>query len=261
MSGGEGMPSLVGKARPDAKLTLLCCHHAGGSAATFARWQRELPASVELLAVELPRRGGRGEPAFKNMEALLARLPVLLGSLSERPLVVFGHSMGALVGFECARILRSLGRPPVHLVVSSSPAPDVPRNIDPIGGFSDSEFTRELCRRYDGLPAELLNDAEMMAYLLPAIRSDVRLLESYEYRKEAPLSCPIDVLAGLDDPRLTRQELARWSLESTEGANVRSFPGGHFYFHHSWEPFMGALLLVIERYLVRLRPELGEGPT
>src|SRR5437868_14379522 len=90
-----------------ASLRLFCFPYAGGSSAIYHAWQRHLPPSVEVCAVELPGRGGRHrEEPFDRIEPLVEALAQALLPYLDRPFAFFGHSMGSLLSFELARLLR-----------------------------------------------------------------------------------------------------------------------------------------------------------
>lgn len=93
--------------KPQAKLRLFCFHYAGGGALSFRSWSDSLPPAVEVCAIELPGRGSRLlEPPFTQLELLIQELTRILLPWLDKPFAFFGHSMGALVSFELARILR-----------------------------------------------------------------------------------------------------------------------------------------------------------
>ncbi|MEE3920939.1 thioesterase domain-containing protein [Micromonospora sp. BRA006-A] len=64
-------------------------------------------------------------------------------------------------------------------------------------------------RKLSGTNSAVLGDPEMLRAALPAIRNDYRAAERYTYRPGTPLSCPITVLTGDDDPKTTVEEARR----------------------------------------------------
>lgn len=123
-------PSARPPPSPPPLLSLLCFAPAGASAASaFYGWERELPADVMMMPVELPGRAGRiKEPAVYDMQQLLEEMLApgsgILPALHARPFVLFGHSMGAWVAFALARELERRGGPlPFKLYVSANRSP------------------------------------------------------------------------------------------------------------------------------------------
>src|SRR5689334_2163044 len=142
-------------ARP--RLRLVCLPYAGGSASIYHGWASELDPDVELVAVQLPGRGSRlREAPFTQMEPLLAALLEAMASLDDAPIAIFGHSMGALVGFALARRLRGERRVrPTRLFRSGRRAPQIPDPREPpLFSRSREEFLSEL-RRLRGTPDEI----------------------------------------------------------------------------------------------------------
>jgi medium-chain acyl-[acyl-carrier-protein] hydrolase len=216
--------------RPRASLRLLCFPHAGGSATAFATWHRDLPETVEVCAVQLPGRDERRTEARRTeLAGLVAELVPALRELHDRPVALFGYSLGALVAFEYARALRRSGSPaPRHLFVAARKAPQLP-NDPPIHALPDAQFIREANRRYDGIPRVILDEPELLAYFLSIIRDDAKLFESYRYASDEPLACPITALAGTADPMVTRETLEPWATQTEGPFRTALFPGGHFF--------------------------------
>jgi medium-chain acyl-[acyl-carrier-protein] hydrolase len=185
---------------------------------------------VEVCPVQLPGRENRiAEPAFDRLPPLVQALADAVEPWLDRPFAVFGHSNGALVGFELARTLRARGRPgPVHLFASGRRAPDVPAERAPIATLPEPEFLAEL-QALGGLPAALLEHRELLALLVPTLRADVAIHETYVFRDEAALACPITAYGGLTDPRVSRPSLEAWARHTASAFVMRLFPGGHFF--------------------------------
>jgi pyochelin biosynthesis protein PchC len=214
---------------PDAAARLVCLPHAGGSASYFFGLARALDPRVELLAVQYPGRQDRhAEPCVGDVVELAEQLVDVLAGLDDTPLVLFGHSMGATVGFEVARRLAARGAPPARLVVSARCAPSDHRSAG-IHLLDDDGVLAEL-RRLSGTEAAVLGDEELLRMVLPAIRSDYRAAETYRYAPGPPLPVPILGLCGDADPRVEPEHVAGWRAHTDAGFDLRVLPGGHFYF-------------------------------
>jgi len=226
----EGAWLAPGKARTGGRVRVFCFPYAGGGASLFRVWSSSLPAEVELWPVQLPGRENRlHERPFRRMDALARALADALTPHLEIPFAFFGHSMGALVAFELARELRHRGRPgPTELFVSGHRAPDVPDDDPPIHALEEPRFVDEV-QRLNGTPAEVVADAELLALVLPALRADFEVCETYEHAREEPLACPIIAFGGLDDRKATRDRLAAWRDHTRARFSLRMFPGDHFF--------------------------------
>ncbi|MEU4252578.1 alpha/beta fold hydrolase [Amycolatopsis sp. NPDC026612] len=214
---------------PDARVRLVCLPHAGGSASFFFPLAKALAPAVEVLAVQYPgRQDRRLEPPVDSIGGLTSRLLDVLRPFDDRPLALFGHSMGALIGYEVALRMAETGLPaPVHLFASGRRAPSRYRDDD-LRGVSDERLVAEL-RKLGGSDAAMLADPELLAMILPAIRSDYRAVETYRHEPGRRLDCPVTVFTGDRDPRVSVDEARAWAGHTTGPAELRVLPGGHFF--------------------------------
>jgi medium-chain acyl-[acyl-carrier-protein] hydrolase len=216
--------------RRDAQLRLFCFPYAGGSSLIFRNWERSFPTAIDVCPVQLPGRGSRMlEPAFTKLGDLVTELTKGLLAYLDRPFAFFGHSMGALIGFELARRLRAQhGLMPSHLFASGRYAPQIEASHRITYNLPEDELLAEL-RRLNGSPDEVLEHPELMQLLLPIIRADFQLVQTYDYQPELPLSCGITALGGLKDPDVSREHLDAWREQTTGTFAIRMFLGDHFF--------------------------------
>ena len=235
---------------PAAAIRLFCFHYAGGSAQVFHDWPRHLPPIVEMGAIQLPGRGHRlGEPHVRRLAPLCRIAAQELLPYLDKPFVFFGHSMGALLCFETARSLRRENRrQPARLFVSATEAPHRRSMDEPLSGLPRSALVKKL-HELDGTPVEVLQNDELLDLMLPTIRADFELCETYEYRPELPLECPMTIYGGLEDHEVEAERLAAWSEMTVGACEVQMFPGGHFYIDSSRAIF----LQIFADDLLRLR--------
>jgi medium-chain acyl-[acyl-carrier-protein] hydrolase len=215
---------------PQARLRLFCFPYAGGSASMFRIWSNALPADVEACPIQLPGRSTRlMERPFTDLSSLIQVLAQALSSLLDKPFAIFGHSLGALVGFELARQLRrQYGVSPARLFISAGCAPQIPRRGSPIHTLPAKEFLAEV-RRLNGIPKEVLEHDELMEIVIPLLRADFALYEAYVYSAEPPLNCPISAFGGLQDRKVTHRDLEAWRDQTTGAFSLRMLPGDHFF--------------------------------
>src|SRR4029453_515698 len=230
------------KPRPQARLRLFCFPYAGGGALIFRTWSDGLPAEVEVCPIQLPGRGTRlMEPLFTQLSPLIQALAQALLPLLDKPFAFFGHSLGALVSFELARQLRrQYGVQPVRLFISADRAPQIPNRDPPIHSLPEGEFLVEL-RRLNGTPREVLEDEELRQIMLPLLRADFAVYETYGYSTEPPLNCPISAFGGLQDHRVSRGDLEAWRDQTSVSVSLRMFPGDHFFLNTTQASLLGAL--------------------
>jgi medium-chain acyl-[acyl-carrier-protein] hydrolase len=208
----------------------------------FAGWSRLLPDGIDLWPVRLPGRQDRlREPPFTSMGPLVQALSYELAPAFVSPFVLMGHSMGALVAFELARELRRRGqRSPVALLLASCAAPDLSMGAPLLHKLPDERFVAEL-RRLGGIPEAVARSDELLELVLPALRADIALCETYEYAAEPPLEVPISTFVGSRDLRVSRAEMAAWRHHTDSDFVSRVLPGDHFFSRPAQSTLVNAL--------------------
>lgn len=225
-----------------ARIRLFCFPYAGAGVSPFGTWQRSL-SGIEVVSCHLPGRETRWrEPAYTRMPPLLDALEVAITPWLDMPFAFFGHSMGALIAFSLARRLRSTNKAvPFRLIVSSCRAPHLPLRMPSLHTMTEPQFLDELQRRYEKLPAVIMDDAEMRSIYLNALNADFELFESVEYCVEPPLSSGIVALGSYDDAAVTIDEIKAWELHTSGPFESHFVPGNHFYFRSATSEFLSLL--------------------
>lgn len=214
----------------DAGYRLVCFPHAGGSAAFYRPVARGLTPAVDVLAVQYPgRQDRRTEPCIDDIPLLADHVARVLAGSLDRPLALFGHSMGALIAFEVARRLqRDHPDQPAHLFVSGRRAPT--RYHEETFHLLDDDGIFAEIRSRGGTDARVLESAELREMVLPAIRGDYRAVGRYRYAPGEPLRCPVTAIVGDRDPQASVEEVMDWEEQAPKGGFAfKLFPGGHFF--------------------------------
>lgn len=220
MRTGDGYAVLE---RPDAGLQVLVFHHAGGSAMSYVPLARQLPAGCEPYLFDLPGRGTRvAEPPARDFADAVDRLLPSVTAVVDRPAVLIGHSLGALLAHSVAAELRNVKA----VVVSAFPSPkDTTRAAthpaEPFQVRSRSALLGEL-RDRGGCPPEVFDDPELLEMTVTLMGHDLHLADTYR-PPARPSDAEYHVWYGRDDEHLAQDELQRWN------GTPREFRGGHFY--------------------------------
>lgn len=226
----QWQPWLVRSPGTNARLRLFCFAYAGGSAFVYTPWRAALNPAIDLCAVQLPGRGARiAEAPIASMPELLKALAPAIAQHHDLPFAFFGHSVGALIAFELARYLRLHGvAGPQRLFLSGCQAPQFRSASRGLNRLSDDAFIEAL-RDYNGTPAEVLENRELMELMLPTIRADFALAEDYAYRAGPQLPMPISIYAGTAEDNRAPHQIEGWRRETAAACDVTWFEGGHFF--------------------------------
>ncbi|HEY4034595.1 MAG TPA: thioesterase domain-containing protein [Ktedonobacteraceae bacterium] len=221
---------------------LFCFPYVGGGASIFRTWQDVLPSDVAVCPVQLPGRENRlAESPFTRVSLLVRGMAHALRPFLNCPFAFFGHSMGALISFELARQLRRQKAPePSYLFVSAQEAPQLPALSPSLHQLPEADFVEQL-RRINGTPEAILQDTELMRVMLPMLRADFAMCETYMYQEEEPLTCPISVFGGQQDGEVSYDSLTAWRDQTSNVFTLRLLPGAHFFLKDSQAPLLQAI--------------------
>lgn len=223
-------PWFGGHRGPDpARPQVVCFPHAGGRPAAFAAWSDEPGIDADVLTVRMPGREGRfHEAAPESVAQYAAGAAEALATVLDRPTVLFGHSLGALVAYETARRLTDLS--PVRALVASGCAgpPVLPSARVLAAARLEGRDLAEAVAFFGGLPPEVVDDDDLREVLLPPLSADFRLVAGYRHVPGVPLPIPLHLVAGTADPHVDAAGLAYWRPLVEADPVTHWIPGGHF---------------------------------
>lgn len=240
---------------PEADLRIFLFHHAGGSHLLFREWPPLFPPNWEVCFVESPGHGRLSAlPPQCDASSVASFLLRELLPWMDRRFALFGHSMGALLAYELTRRILDGGLPaPVWLGLSAcgGPRPDGALDV-PMRHRLSADRLRGVIARIGATPAEVLEDDDFWLLLEPLLRADYQLIETWrDAPADRPLPVPMSVFGGESDPATRPERLAAWRERSDRFLGLRTFPGDHFYFRNSLEPFVGTVVAHVRTALAR----------
>ena len=208
---------------------LLCIPQLGGTASVFADWARHGIPELDVAAVQLPGRGVRiNELPVERMDWLVQDMGRSIGPSLHESYCVFGQCLGGIIAYELTGWLMMAGYAiPSHLFVSGCGAPDTAGVSSAAADASDEDLIAQI-RRWGGTPDEALARPDVMALMLPALRSDLRLFSRYTGASSPQVDVSITAFRGSADPEVTPEAIAGWRHYTTGRFVSREFPGGHF---------------------------------
>jgi len=251
MQSGRSVNSWVFNARQHAgaRLRLFCFPYAGGGASTYASWVNAFAPEIEVYPVQLPGRENRvKEPPFYQFDELVQALCEALLPYFTMPFAFFGHSMGALISFGLTQQLLKQGHPlPERLLLSAYRAPQLPNN-ESLHTLSDTLLIRKMIE-LNGTQRSILEDPELRQLILPLMRADFSIYETYRHAASEPLAIPITAFGGLQDARALRAVLEAWREQTRSEFRLHLLPGDHFYFRTAPQPLWQLLKQELQIYL------------
>ena len=228
------------------RLRLVCFPYAGSGPVVFRKWVNYLPDDIEVWGIRLPGRELRlREPAFTDLPTLIENLADELRPFMNVPFVIFGHSMGALISFELIRHWRENGGPmPKHLMVSGHRAPHRPPLNPPVHWADEQTFLNRI-KNLGGTPEKFFSQGDLVKLMLPTLRADFSVWESYAYSEQSPLDVPITVFGGRSDSEATERDFAAWEKHTNGAFDLHLFDGDHFYFQDDLAPLANLVQEII----------------
>jgi surfactin synthase thioesterase subunit len=211
-----------------ARGRVICFPSAGGSATAFKPWIAQVPAGIELLALQFPGRQKRlREAPMRDLRVAVKALLPAIAPLSGPNTVFVGDCTGALVAYETIRGIVANGfHPPKHFLVSCCRAPDLRPRHDPLHSLDESALIAQM-RLLSFAPEWLLKDMATLRWFLPVLRSDLELAESYVDHVGDPLVVPITAVAGTEDRITPEPDVAAWRRYTVSRFDFVPMNGGH----------------------------------
>lgn len=238
------------------QIPFVCLPFAGAGASFFYPWSEKAGKEIEIVAIQLPGRESRiDEEPYRDVKTAVDELfPAIAGELEAGPLMLFGHSLGAVLAFElAARFSAAPGFDVARLIVSGSPGPWT-RRARRATGLPDGDFLDRISEfaQYD---AETMRNPEVRQLVLPTLRADVEMHEEYVPARSDPLPAPVTSLRGCDDQLVTAAQAAEWASATSLAFELKELPGAHMYITQG----AAEILRVASEAAARLRE--GPGPT
>jgi surfactin synthase thioesterase subunit len=219
---------IPGRDAESSKGAVVVFPHAGAAAASYRVLAAALAAGGDTYIVQYPQRADRlSEPAHETVHDLALALFEAGPWGSVAPLRLFGHSMGAVVAFEFARVAEAHGVAVQKLWASAGPPPCVVADMPELP-TSDDGVLAELAD-LGGTDPELLADEEFSELLAAAMRADYQAFNRYDPSPDIRIGTDIHVLGGRDDHRIAIEVLRLWETHTTGSFDLSLYDGGHFY--------------------------------
>jgi len=214
-----------------SQIILYALPFAGGNAMSYRAFHPYMPDFIVFKPLDLPGRGKKvKEPLLTELNALVEDIfTQIQEEIKTQTYSIYGHSMGAQVGYSLTRRIVDAGLPaPRHLFFSGRRAPSVVDKKPPKHQLPKADFFAHL-KKLNGCPQEILEEPMLMDFFEPILRADFKVLETYVYQPAPPLDIPMTLLGGLKDNEVTYEQLQAWQQETSQLIQIKQFPGDHFF--------------------------------
>lgn len=241
---------MIYQKNPHAKIRLFCFHHSGGGASSYFSWVSHLSSKIEMVAIQLPGRENRfNEPLNSNIYEIVDCLGEDFFCYKDKPFFVFGHSLGALLGFEFIKsIINKYLIYPEIFIVSAAKPPHLPSNAKTFADLDDISL-KEKIKIYNGIDANILNNKDLLEIFLPIIKNDFNIYKNYNFLFSKQLPCDILAFLGDQDHTISREESIQWAKYTTGKFQLLSFPGNHFFIKENQSLILNIINKVAESYI------------
>jgi len=212
-------------------MKIICLPFAGGNKYSYTKLKPLLNRGIDFVTLELPGRGTRSTELLEsNMDLLVQDLHRQIQPHLSSDYMIYGHSMGGILGnLLIQRLNRNKENLPLFFLVTGCGAPSKRHLKRTIHDLSDTHFQQEL-KQLGGMPDEVLKSRELLEYVLPIVRNDIKAIETHQYQKAAKYTVPITIITGTEEG-LSGQDIASWQEETTYNLRFFRLTGGHFFIY------------------------------
>jgi len=199
-----------------------------------------LPSHIGMSVLQMPGRDHRyNEPFEKDLRGMAKKIALTIYEYEGRgkQFFFFGHSLGALIAFEVARVLETHeGYAPTALFLSARRAAHITSPVK-YHTWSDEELLLML-REMAGTNQEFFENDALRSIFLPIIRSDFRLLESYSHNEDEKIDVDIVAMAGRADVLAPPEEVKEWRKNTGGIFTYKEYEGDHFFINNNKEKIL-----------------------
>lgn len=214
------------------KIILYCLPFAGGTSYSYRNFRKYLHSDIDVVTIDLPGHGRKlREPLLTDLNRMTEYIvQQVYPNIITNPFAIYGHSMGATLGYMvCKKLIRDNLPEPLHLFVSSRQGPSVPIKEDSkyLHLLPQDKFIK-MAMEYGGIPAEVAAEKELMDLFVPIMKADFQAVGQYIHEPTPPLDIPITVFVGSNE-KTSYDDAMRWQEVTSRKISMSQFFGGHFF--------------------------------
>jgi surfactin synthase thioesterase subunit/uncharacterized protein (DUF697 family) len=214
--------------KDDKKLKLFTIPFAGGNKYSYRDLSLYLHNHFDIKNLELAGRGDRiRENLNSSIEEVVDELFNQIKNDLDDEYIIFGHSLGALIGYLlCVKIEESKLKSPKLFIASGAKAPSI-KSTTNMSNLSLDEFKDKL-RKFNYTSDVILDDTASFEFFEPILRSDFRLSEKFKRDNLKAIPTKTIVLSGTEDS-FSDESILKWKKFSKDKVEFYRFKGKHFF--------------------------------
>jgi medium-chain acyl-[acyl-carrier-protein] hydrolase len=207
---------------------------AGGGASAFAplvQYLEENRAAFVPVTVQIPGHESRfQEKPFTDLVKLSESTVDGLAPLLTERYYIYGHSMGSILAWEFARACQRKGLAgPEALFLGAREPQHTIGSLEPLHQLPDREFITTIAERYQTVPIQVLENDELLELIVPMMKADFQMLESYTSASGALIKPDIHCIGASDDSLVDAANLPQWDRWTEGKVTTTVVKGGHFF--------------------------------
>lgn len=225
---------------------LICFPFGGGSGNMFESWKGWMPSNINIVPYDLPGHGRKIQSNLIDcMDELMSVIENDLVAYFSSTYAIFGHSLGALIGYRLVRQrCERKKRLPVAFITSACRAPHLRYSQHGLYLKDDKEFL-SILKTFGGIPQALLNDEKALQFYLKILKADLKLAESTHNYPNKPIEdIHLYNFCAIDDPLVSIEDSDEWAKHFAKIFNYY-FNGGHFFPNDCEVSFRDAMINVM----------------
>ncbi|WP_172283457.1 thioesterase II family protein [Chryseobacterium sp. LAM-KRS1] len=213
------------------KKQLFLLHFAGGNKYSYNFLQKSVVSNIEFVPMELPGRGERFRETLitDKKEAIYDLFEQINRKRNGAPFIIFGHSMGAILGLSITKLFEENNDGPDYLIVSGNPGPLDDYIVPNRYNLDDNQFKSKIAE-LGGIPKEVIEDKEAFDFFSKIMRADFECIEKdQDFEKNTSIKTPIYAIMGDQESLSVRIE--NWGKFTKTSFEYSILEGNHFFIH------------------------------
>lgn len=223
----------------NSQAKLFCFHYAGGSPFAYVTWSKYISENVDVYPMMLAGRNLRADEKFSDtLENAASEFAEMIAKSGGKRIFLTGHSMGGMIAYYTAYLLRIRYNMPVEKVFITASLPNLGQPLlEEFGSIHDmnDETFCNMLMEFGAIDERILKIQEFRIQFVPIIRADFAIIEKYKPDPLKKLDVPLAVYFGSEDRIVRKDNIILWRDYTSGEVIVKECSGGHFFINNCAE--------------------------